>query len=142
MAELKTKKTTQSVSAFLKAVPDPERRKDAEAVLKLMQKVTGQKPVLWGTSIVGFGQYHYKSERSAQEGDWPLVGFSPRSAALTIYLMLGFKKHAALLKSLGPHKVSGGSCLYIRHLRDIHIPTLTTLIAQSYKDMRKKHPTK
>jgi hypothetical protein len=139
MAELKTKKTTLSPAAFIAKVKDPRKRADALVLLKLMQEATGEKPAMWGTSIVGFGQYHYKSERSAQEGDWPLAGFSPRVQSMTVYVMPGFKRYGPLLKKLGKHTVSGGSCIYIKKLEDIHLPTLKKIVAQSVRDMRKKY---
>lgn len=113
MAELKTKVNDGSVEGFLNSVADEQRRADGLVLLDLFKKVTGEKPQLWGSSIVGFGMYHYKSERSSQEGDWPLVGFSPRKASLTLYIMPGFGDYTALLKNLGKHKTSVG-CLYIK----------------------------
>jgi hypothetical protein len=142
MAELKTKKNAGSVHAFIKAVEDPQRRRDATQVFNIFKKATGMKPVMWGTSIVGFGSYHYKSERSTQEGDWPLTGFSPRKANLTVYIMPGFKAYAALLKKLGRHKISGGSCIYINKLSDIHVPTLSAIIKDSVKEMQRRYKTK
>jgi hypothetical protein len=97
---------------------------------------------MWGSSIVGFGSYHYKSERSSQEGDWPLTGFSPRKQNLTIYIMPGFKDYGPLLKKLGKHTVSDGSCIYIKHLSDIHLPTLKTIIKKSFVEMKKRYPAK
>ncbi len=141
MAELKTKKNAGSVVAFINRVEDPQRRQDATQLLQIFKKVTGMKPVMWGTSIVGFGSYHYKSERSTQEGDWPLTGFSPRKANLTIYIMPGFKNYIALLKKLGKHKISGGSCIYINKLSDVHISTLGAIIKSSVKEMQKKYVT-
>lgn len=142
MAELKTVKNKASVSAFVKAVQDPQRRKDAKELLTIFKKATGMKPAMWGTSIVGYGSYHYKSERSTQEGDWPLTGFSPRKSNLTIYIMPGFKSYGPLLKKLGKHKVSGGSCIYIRKLSDVHVPTLITIIKDSVREMKRRHATK
>lgn len=139
MAEIKTKKTNASVGKFLAGISNSKRQKDARALLKLMREATGMRPALWGSSIVGFGQYHYKSERSAQEGDWPLTGFSPRVQSLTVYIMPGFKNYAPLLKKLGKHTVSGGSCIYIKKLEDIHLPTLKKLVAVSVREMRKKY---
>ncbi len=141
MAELKTTKTNASVSGFINAIPDPQKRKDAKKLLLIFKKATGMKPAMWGTSIVGYGSYHYKSERSAQEGDWMLTGFSPRKANLTVYIMSGFKSYTSLLKKLGKHKVSGGSCIYIRTLSDIHAPTLSTIITDSVREMRRRHKT-
>src|SRR3989344_499909 len=135
MAELKTKVTKASVADFIRKVPDENKRKDAFVLLKLFTSITGEKPKMWGASIIGFGSYHYKSERSAQEGDWPLTGFSPRKQNLTIYIMPGFKKYAVLLKKLGPHKKSVG-CLYIKRLSDIHLPTLRKMIENSVREMK------
>lgn len=138
MAELKTQKTRASVTKFISAIPDAAQRADAKVLLTLMKKATGEKPTLWGTSIVGFGEYHYESERSAQKGDWPLTAFSPRKGNLTVYIMPGFKEYGALLKKLGRHKHSV-SCLYIKRLADIHMPTLATLVTKGYKDMKKRY---
>lgn len=137
MAELKTKKTKASVAAFIEKVPDATKRKDAKELLKIFKDITGEKPAMWGQSIIGFGQYHYKSERSAQEGDWPIAAFSPRKDALTLYVMMGFKE--TLLKKLGKHKRSKG-CLYIKRLSDIHLPTLKKIISENVSVMRKKYP--
>lgn len=142
MAELKTQKNRANVLAFINAVADPVQKQDALTLLKMMKKVTGEKPVMWGESIVGFGEYHYKSERSTQEGDWPLTAFSPRKQNLTVYIMHGFKGHEALLKKLGKHKISGGSCLYIKRLSDIDLPTLKKIIALGYKTMKKRYAAK
>ncbi len=139
MAELKTQKNNASVAAFIDSVADEQRRADAKKLLKIFKAATGMKPAMWGTSIVGYGQYHYKSERSKQEGEWPLTGFSPRKGNLTVYIMPGFKDYAVLLKKLGKHKISGGSCIYIKKLSDVHEPTLTTIIQKSFTDMKKKH---
>lgn len=135
MAELKTKATKESATKFLNTIQPEEKRLDGLALLKLFGKVTGEKAVMWGTSIVGFGKYHYKSERSAQQGDWPLVGFSPRKQNLTLYIMAGNKKNL-LLKKLGKHKTSGG-CLYINRLSDIDEKVLIPLIKKSYQYMKK-----
>lgn len=138
MAELKTKKTNKSVTGFISRVKDPAKRADGTVLLKLFEEVTGEKAKLWGTSIIGFGTYHYKSERSSQEGDWPLTGFSPRKQNLTIYIMPGFKTYKPLLKKLGKHKTSMG-CLYINRLADVHLQTLKKLVHTSVRDMRKKY---
>lgn len=137
--ELKTKKNKQSVTAFLNAIEDPQKRKDAKTILKLMKEVTKEKPVMWGDAIVGFGTYHYKYA-SGQEGDWMITAFSPRKTSLTIYIMPGynFPEYQALLDKLGPHK-TGKSCLYIKRLEDIHLPTLKKLIKLGYTDMKKKY---
>ncbi len=139
MAELKTQKNRANVLAFINAVADPVQKQDALTLLKIMKDITGQKPAMWGESIVGFGEYHYKSERSTQEGDWPLTAFSPRKQNLTVYIMPGFKDYATLLKKLGEHKISGGSCIYIKRLSDIHLPTLKKIIESGYKTMKKRY---
>ncbi|HEX5885680.1 MAG TPA: DUF1801 domain-containing protein [Pyrinomonadaceae bacterium] len=133
MAELKTKPTAESVQDFLNEIPDPERRQDCFAVAKIMEEITGEKPKMWGPSIVGFGTYHYKYA-SGREGDWMVTGFSPRKKDLTLYIMMGFDKHEELMKQLGKHSV-GKSCLYIKRLSDIHIPTLKKLIKASVKQL-------
>ena len=115
---LKTQRTAASVKMFLDKVPDERRRKDARTVSALMADVTGEKPAMWGPSIVGFGSYHYKYA-SGQEGDWPIVGFSPRKDSLTVYIMPGFAEYSELLAKLGKHK-TGRSCLYIKSLDDVH----------------------
>ncbi len=139
MAELKTKVTTASATAFIRAIPEAEKRTDSLALLALFQEVTGEKPKMWGTAIVGFGSYHYESARSAQKGDWPLTGFSPRKQNLTIYVMPGFKEYSELLKDLGKYKTSAGGCLYIKRLSDINTEVLTKLIKRSVADMKKKY---
>ena len=139
MAELKTKKNKASVTEFIKSIQDDQKRKDCKALLKIFREATGKRPAMWGTSIVGYGSYHYKSDRSSQEGDWPLTGFSPRKQNLTIYIMPGFKSYTSLLKKIGKHKISGGSCLYIKKLEDIDIAVLTTLIKKSVAEMKKTY---
>lgn len=133
MAELKTKPTEQSVTEFLNRISDAQRREDCFAVAKIMQEITGSKPKMWGPSIVGFGSFRYKYD-SGREGDWLVTGFSPRKQDLTLYIMMGFQKHGALLKDLGKHRTAK-SCLYIKRLSDIHLPTLKKLIKASVKDL-------
>lgn len=136
MAEPKTLPTKASVAAFIAAVPDEQRRKDCQVVAKLMQAATGEKPVLWGTSIVGFGTYRYKYA-SGREGDWPVVGFSPRSRDLTLYIMPGFDGFAELLPKLGKHRRSV-SCLYLKRLADVDLAVLEKIIAGSVRAMEGK----
>lgn len=136
-AELKTKKNTASVSTFLNSIKDPKRKKDAKAVLKLMKEVTGQKAVMWGKSIVGFGTYTY-TYASGRTGDWMRIGFSPRQQSLTLYIMPGFDNAKDLMKQLGPYK-TGKSCLYIKDLDQIHIPTLKKIMKNSLKEMDKMY---
>ncbi|HUP16120.1 MAG TPA: DUF1801 domain-containing protein [Acidimicrobiia bacterium] len=107
-------------------------------MLKLFSKVTGEKPKMWGSSIVGFGSYHYKSERSRQEGDWMLTGFSPRKQNLTLYVLPGFGNYQDLLKDLGKHKTSVG-CLYINKLADVDMAVLEKLIKETYAAMKVEH---
>lgn len=135
----KTRPTKKSVVQFLNAIPDPQKRKDAKTILRIMKDATGEKPVMWGPNIVGFGTFHYRYA-SGREGDFLLVGFSPRKQNLTLYIISGFKNYTALLKKLGPHK-AGKSCLYLRRLRDIDIRVLKTLIARSVAEMKKRYPT-
>ena len=132
MAEPKTKPTQASVKEFLNQIPDKERREDCFAVAKIMEEITGDKPKMWGPSIVGFGSQHYKYA-SGREGDWPVAAFSPRKKDLTVYLMVGFDKNQELMQKLGKHS-TGKSCLYIKRLSDIHVPTLKKLIKGSVKD--------
>ncbi|MBI4789128.1 MAG: DUF1801 domain-containing protein [Chloroflexi bacterium] len=129
MAELKTKVNDASVAKFLNGIKDEQRRQDCFTVLEMMKKATRAEPKMWGSSIVGFGSYHYVY-KSGREGDWFLVGFSPRKQNLTLYLNVGFEQFDALLNKLGKHK-TGKACLYISTLRDIDLPTLRKLIAQS-----------
>ena len=136
MAELKTKLNDASVDDFLAAYPE-ETRKDCYEILKMMKSATKSEPKMWGTSIVGFGSYHYKSERSRQEGDWPLTAFSPRKQNLTVYIMPGFERYGSLLKRLGKHSL-GKSCLYIKRLSDVDKKVLKELIADSVKVMKAK----
>lgn len=133
MAELKTKQNERSVAGFLKSIPDAQQREDSIALVKLLQEVTRKEPKMWGSSIVGFGSYHYKYE-SGHEGDSCIVGFSPRKQSLTLYIMSGFGESAALLKKLGKHK-TGQACLYIKRLEDVDLPTLKKLVQQSVKKM-------
>jgi hypothetical protein len=139
MAELKTKKTKESPLKFIHSLADEAQRQDSKELLRIFTAVTKMKPAMWGTSIIGFGQYHYKSERSSQEGDWPLTGFSPRAQNLTIYIMPGFKNFQPELKKLGKHKVSGGSCIYIKRLSDIDVATLKAIIKKSVAEMRRRY---
>jgi nucleoid DNA-binding protein len=134
MTENKTKPTKTSVAAFIAAVADPTKRADAKALVKLMQSVAGEKPKMWGPSIIGFGSYHYRYE-SGREGDMPLIVFSPRKPATVLYNMLGFSDSAALLAKLGKHK-TGKGCLYIKNLDDVDQKVLQALAVKSIAGMR------
>lgn len=126
MAENKTKATTASVATFIAAIPDEVRRADAQALVKLMQAASGEKPKMWGPAIVGFGSQHYVYD-SGREGDMPRVSFSPRKAATVVYSVLSGKGAAALLARLGKHS-TGKGCLYIKRLSDVDIDVLRELI--------------
>lgn len=141
MAELKTKKTRASVPKFLKSVEHEQRRIDSLELLEIFKEVTKMSPKMWGESIVGFGEYHYKSERSSQEGDWPLTGFSPRKQNMTVYIMPGFKNYQDLLAKLGKHKTSV-SCIYFTKLENIDVKVLKQIIRKSVADMKKMYEWK
>ncbi len=134
--ELKTKVNAASVEDFLNSVTDQQKREDSFEILKLMEQVTKEAPKMWGTSIVGFGSYHYKGA-SGREGDWFMTGFSPRKQNLTLYLMGGFDQHKDLLQKLGKYKTSVG-CLYIQKLADVDKKVLKELVAGSVKTMQKQ----
>jgi hypothetical protein len=129
MAENKTKPTKLSVAAFIDALTDPARRADAKTLLKLMQSAAGEKPKMWGPSIIGFGSYHYRYE-SGREGDMPIIAFSPRKAATVLYGMTGFSDAASFLAKLGKH-TTGKGCLYIKKLADVNQHVLEALVVKS-----------
>jgi hypothetical protein len=135
MAEAKTKPTDQSVASFIKKIPDPQTREDCFAIAKLMKEATRSEPRMWGSSIVGFGTRRIQYA-GGREGDWPLIAFSPRKQNLTLYVMSGSGSHTELLKKLGKHKVAG-SCLHIKRLSDIDLPTLKKLIRESVKQKKR-----
>ena len=139
MTELKTKKNKASVAEFINSINDSQKREDSKQFLKIFEQITKEKGVMWGSSIIGFGQYHYKSTKSSQEGDWMLTGFSPRKQQFSLYIMSGFDKYKDLLEKLGKHNISGGCCLYIKKLEDIDIEVLKEIIKQDYENMKKKH---
>jgi hypothetical protein len=132
MAEAKTKPNKLSVDKFIKSQPDEQVRADCAVISKLMSEATGEKPKMWGSSIVGFGSYHYKYA-TGREGDMPIIGFSPRKQNLTLYLLMyRFDDQADLLKKLGKHSLGKG-CLYIKRLSDVNLPTLKKLIQRAAK---------
>lgn len=133
MAEMKTKETKASVQKFLKGIKDDDRRRDCTALVELMKEVTQAQPRMWGTSIVGFGSYHYKYA-SGREGDWFIVGFSPRKQDLTLYLLPGLAGRETLLSKLGKHR-TGRSCLYVKRLADVDPVVLRQLVERSVKEM-------
>lgn len=136
MAELKTKKTTASVKDFLNAITNEQVREDCFRIAAIMETATKAKPKMWGASIVGFGEYHYVYA-SGREGDWMIAGFSPRKQNLTLYVMPGVDQYPELMASLGTF-TTGKSCIYIKRLSDIHVPTLKKLLAAAVRKMAPK----
>ncbi len=139
MAELKTKRTNASVEAFLDTIENEQKRKDCKELVKLFTDTTKEKAAMWGESIIGFGSYHYKSERSSQEGDWPITGFSPRKQNISIYLSYGAPQDQVLLKKLGKHKMSKGACLYVNKLEQIDLDVLRELIRGTVEKIKAKY---
>ena len=134
LVQIKTKETEASVEDFIAKVPDDQKRKDSLVLVKLMEKVSKEKAKMWGTAIIGFGNNRYQSPNTGREVDWFKIGFSPRKANLTIYL-LSLQSHATALKKLGKHK-AGGGCLYINKLSDIDIKVLEGMINEALKKNR------
>lgn len=140
MAEPKTKPTEQFVEDFIGKIENEQVRDDCYALIKIMKKVTGANPKMWGPSIIGFGKYHYKYE-SGHEGDACLTGFSPRKSNISVYVMPGYADHGDYLKKLGKHKAAKG-CLYIKKLEDVNVSVLESLIVHSVDTIKKKYPDK
>lgn len=139
MAAIKTKQNNTDVYEFVKAFADTEQKqKDSIELIKLMREFTGCEPKMWGPSIIGFGKYHYKSDRSRQEGDWPLVGFSPRKAAISLYVYTGSKEHEYLLNDLGKFKM-GKACIYVKKLSDINQEALKKLMKETINFLHSKY---
>ena len=139
MAENKTKPTSASVTEFVNSIDDPRQRADARKVAAMMRRATGKRAKMWGSSIVGYGTYHYKYD-SGREGDFMLTGYSPRKQALTVYILAGFERFEPLMKKLGKYK-TGKSCLYIKRLTDVDETVLEQLINESVKYMRDNYET-
>ncbi len=137
MYVVKTKLNESSVETFLDSVPDEKKRADSYQILELMREVTGEEPKMWGSSIIGFGSYHYKS-KSGQEGDWMLIGFSPRKQSLTLYIISGFDEYEDLLKKLGKFSTAK-ACLYIKKVEDIDLEVLKELVELSVEKMKKSY---
>src|SRR5919205_3137032 len=133
MAELKTKATGASVDEFLQGVPEEKRRADCYQILEMMKKATKAEPKMWGPAIIGFGDYHYKSEKTGRGGDWFITGFSPRKQNLTLYIMGGWDSET--LKKLGKYKMGKG-CLYINKLEDVDKKVLNELVTKSVKAVK------
>lgn len=139
MAELKTKQTNEDVIEFINNFANNEqKRKDSFELLKIMEDFTGYEPKMWGPTMIGFGMYHYKSDRSKQEGDWPLVGFSPRKAAISLYVYSGMPEHEYLLKDLGKYKM-GKACIYVNKLSDINIEALKKLMKETIDFLQERY---
>jgi hypothetical protein len=136
MAEQKTKPTQQSVKEFIDQVPNATMRDDSDTLIRLMKKITGEEPKMWGPSIIGFGSYHYKYD-SGHEGDICITGFCPRKQAISVYTLVGCEGQGDLLKKLGKHKAAVG-CLYIKKLEDVDLDVLETLIRRSITHIKKK----
>lgn len=133
MSTIKTLATDANVEDFINSVDGDAKKVDAFQILDIYKRVTSEAPKMWGESMIGFGKYHYKSERSKQEGDWPLAAFSPRKQSLTLYIMPGFNDYTDLLDKLGKHKTSK-ACLYINKLSDVDVNILEQLVKRSYDD--------
>jgi hypothetical protein len=139
MAELKTKQNDANVHDFIRTFAGTEQKqKDSFELLNIMQELTGYEPKMWGPGIIGFGHYHYKSDRSRQEGDWPLVGFSPRKAAISLYVYSGCSGQEELLKDLGKFKMAK-ACIYIKKLSDINQETLKKMIKSTIDYLQSKY---
>lgn len=132
MAEIKTKPTTASVQAFINAVKDEQQRKDSFVLLDMMRKASGEEPKMWGKSLIGFGMVRLKSPATGREVDWLRIGFSPRKAALSLYITGDIQKHASALNKLGKHK-TGVGCLYIKRLADVDLKVLKGMVERALK---------
>lgn len=139
MAELKTKVSKASVSKFLNSIGDEQRRRDCLTLAEVMESAAKVKPEMWGPAIVGFGRYQYKYP-SGRTGEWFVAGFSPRKQNLTLYILPGIQTYAAQLKKLGKH-TTGRSCLYVKSLDQVHVPTLKSIVRQAFKDIKKYEAT-
>lgn len=139
MSELKTKENDADVYDFIEAFANTDqKKKDSYDLIKLMTQVTGDPPRMWGTSIIGFGKYHYKSKRSSQEGDWPILGFSPRKTALSLYVFTGLTEHEYMLNDLGKFK-KGKACIYVKRLSDIDVHVLEKLMRFTVDYMKRTY---
>ena len=136
MGEIKTKPSDLDIDKYLMSVEPEKRRADGIELKKLFDSVVKEKPALWNNNMIGYGTFHYKSDRSKQEGDWPLTAFSVRKQNLTIYIMSGAAKYGELLSKLGKYKISTGSCIYINKLEDIKTDVLKEIISASVSDMK------
>jgi hypothetical protein len=142
MAEIKTKPIDSDIDKFLMTIEPEKRKSDSIKIKQLFDSVVNEKATLWNNNMIGYGSFHYKSERSKQEGDWPLTAFSPRKQNITIYIMSGAKNYEDLLKELGKYKISSGSCIYINKVEDINLEVLKKIISASVSDMKTKYKIK
>jgi hypothetical protein len=139
MSEIKTKPSDSDIDSFLLSVEPEKKRLDSIEFKKLFDSAVKEKAVLWNNNMIGYGSYHYKSERSRQEGDWPLTGFSPRKQYIAVYIMPGVNNYKDLLSKLGKYKISSGSCIYINKIEDINRDILKKIITVSVSDMKKTY---
>ncbi len=137
MSEIKTKPGDLDIDKFLSTVEPEKKRADSIELKKLFDRMVQEKALLWNNNMIGYGSYHYKSERSSQEGDWPLTGFSPRKQYIAVYIMPGVNNYKDLLDKLGKFKISSGSCIYVNKLEDINLDVLGEIISASVSDMKK-----
>lgn len=139
MSVIKTKPTGVDIDEFLASVEPENKREDSKELKKLFDNILKEKACLWNNNMIGYGSYHYKSDRSKQEGDWPLTGFSPRKQHIAVYIMSGVDNYKDLLDGLGKYKISSGSCIYINKLNEINMDVLERIIQRSVADMKKKY---
>ena len=137
MGEIKTKPTDLDIEGFLMSVEPEKKRLDSIELKKVFDNTVNEKAALWNNNMIGYGSYHYKSERSKQEGDWPLIAFSPRKQYIAIYIMSGVNNYKDLLNKLGKYKISSGSCIYINKIEDIDLDILKQIILASIADMKR-----
>ena len=139
MSGIKTKPSDFDIDKFLMSVEPEKKRVDSLELKKLFDSVVKEKPSLWNNNMIGYGSYHYKSDRSKQEGDWPLTGFSPRKQNIAIYIMSHVSNYKDLLSKLGKYKISTGSCIYVNKIEDINLDVLKEIISTSVSDMKKTY---
>jgi hypothetical protein len=139
MGEIKTKRTDLNVDEYLMSVEPEKKRMDSIELKKVFDSVLNEKAEYWSNNMIGYGSYHYKSERSKQEGDWPLIAFSPRKQYISLYIMSGASNYQDLLNKLGKYKAGSGSCIYINKLEDINIDVLKEITEKSVADMKKMY---
>lgn len=139
MSGIKTKPSDFDVDKFLMSVEPEKKRVDSLELKKLFDSVVKEKPSLWNNNMIGYGSYHYKSDRSKQEGEWPLTGFSPRKQYIAIYIMSHVSNYKDLLSKLGKYKISTGSCIYVNKIEDINLDVLKEIISTSVSDMKKTY---